>query len=408
MSKINIIGGGTFNYISNHFAVSAPAFGETAKRLQVMLPSATLHLTRMADRNSRIETNQDLEALIDSLIADPETRAIIMNAAVADWSPVSLVQDGKEVSSTWSKYSERLKTSEGNINLELTPSDKILSKIRKERKDIYLVATKATTGASEREQYISALNLLKANSANLVLANDTVTKRNIVVTPEESWYGDGTRENALEWLVKITSSRMKNTFTRSTIVDGSLISWDDTRVPNNLREVVNHLILSGSYKPFRGKTAGHFAVKIAEDMFLTSARKTNFNIDLYEKGLIKVVSSGPDSVIAQGARPSVGGQSQRIIFKNHPGFDCIAHAHVPIKVPGSVSTIEQWPRECGSHECGAATSAGLRDVGPGIKSVYLDGHGPNVVFRSDVDPANVIRYFNDHFLLSEKTGGPVA
>lgn len=132
MSKIHIIGGGTFNYISNHFAVSAPAFGETAKRLQVMLPSATLHLTRMADRNSRIETNQDLESLIDSLIADPETRAIIMNAAVADWSPVSLVQDGKEVSSTWSKYSERLKTSEGNINLELTPSDKILSKIRRE------------------------------------------------------------------------------------------------------------------------------------------------------------------------------------------------------------------------------------------------------------------------------------
>jgi hypothetical protein len=146
---------------------------------------------------------------------------------------------------------------------------------------------------------------------------------------------------------------------------------------------------------------------VSEDTFLTSARKTDYNTDLYENGLIKVVSSGPDNVIAYGARPSVGGQSQRIIFREHPGFDCIAHAHVPLLVPGSVNTVPQWLRECGSHQCGAATSAGLREVAPGIKAVYLENHGPNVVFRRDVNPAHVIRYFTDHFDLSQKTGGLV-
>jgi hypothetical protein len=251
------------------------------------------------------------------------------------------------------------------------------------------------------------LKLLKSNSANLVLSNDTVTKRNVVVTPEEAWYGDGSRADALDWLVKILLSRSTNTFTRSTVLEGPRVAWQDSAVPSSLRAVVDHLVAAGAYKPFRGKTAGHFAVKVSKDTFFTSARKTDYNTDLYENGLIKVVSSGPDSVAAYGARPSVGGQSQRIIFREHPEFDCIAHAHVPLLVPGSVNTVPQWPRECGSHQCGAATSAGLREVAPGIKAVYLENHGPNVVFRRDVDPAHVIRYITDHFDLSQKTGGLV-
>ena len=405
---IHVIGGGTVNYIRNHFAVSAPAYGETARQLAALIPGSVLHLTRMANPSSRIETNDDLAALIDTLVADPATRAIVMNAAVADWSPVQLLQGETELPSEWGKYAPRLKTEARGLTLELEPSTKILSRIRKERKDIFLVGTKATTGASPQQQYIAALKLLKSNSANLVLSNDTVTKRNIVVTPEEAWYGDGSRADALDWLVKILLSRSTNTFTRSTVLDGPRVPWQDPEVPAALRAVVDHLVDAGSYKPFRGKTAGHFAVKVGEDTFLTSARKTDYNTDLYDNGLIKVVSSGPDSVTAYGARPSVGGQSQRIIFREHPGFDCIAHAHVPLLVPGTVNTVPQWPRECGSHQCGAATSAGLREVAPGIKAVYLENHGPNVVFRRDVDPAHVISYMQDHFALSEKTGGLVA
>src|SRR5690606_33043198 len=82
----------------------------------------------------------------------------------------------------------RLKTDNGSVTMELTVADKIISKIRKTRKDIFLIAFKTTCGATEQEQYLAGLNLMKKNSCNLVLANDTKTKLNMIITPEEAKY----------------------------------------------------------------------------------------------------------------------------------------------------------------------------------------------------------------------------
>jgi hypothetical protein len=65
---------------------------------------------------------------------------------------------------------------------------------------------------------------------------------------------------------------------------------------------------------------------------------------------------------------------------------------------------QQW-LECGSHECGKNTSDGLTDVGNGIKAVFLDEHGPNIVFNHKVDPQLVIAFIDKSFDLSAKTGG---
>jgi ribulose-5-phosphate 4-epimerase/fuculose-1-phosphate aldolase len=194
------------------------------------------------------------------------------------------------------------------------------------------------------------------------------------------------------------------------VVDGEAVQWRDPDVPVNLRQVVDHCISKGAYKPVLGKTAGHFAVKVDDQTFLTSARKTNFN-ELNKIGLVKVVSSGPDHVMAYGRKPSVGGQSQRIIFSEHPELDCIVHFHCPPKENMTVPTAEQWPNECGSHECGKNTSGHLKefDLGDGdkLKMVYLDKHGPNIVFNRQVPAAKVIDFINTHFDLSKKTGGMV-
>ncbi|MGK3945590.1 class II aldolase/adducin family protein, partial [Streptomyces caeruleatus] len=93
----------------------------------------------------------------------------------------------------------------------------------------------------------------------------------------------------------------------------------------------------GAYKPFNGVTVGHFACKVDDNTFLTSIRKTNFN-DLSKVGMVKIVTDGPDTVLAYGAKPSVGGQSQRIIFKDHPNYDCVVHFHCPIKSSSKVNT----------------------------------------------------------------------
>jgi hypothetical protein len=110
-------------------------------------------------------------------------------------------------------------------------------------------------------------------------------------------------------------------------------------------------------------------------------------------------------VYAYGGKPSVGGQSQRIIFKEHPDMDCIVHFHCPPKPEAKLSVRDQAPYECGSHECGVNTSRGLKEEIPGIKCVYLDNHGPNIVFNRNIEPEKVIKFIEDNFDLTKSTDG---
>jgi hypothetical protein len=423
---IHIIGGGTFSHVRSHLALAAPAFGQTARGIHAMYAGtkkwtdarnqkmfaltndATLHLTKMADHTSDIVTNDDVGALIDRLVADPTTRVIYMNAALCDFDGSILEwRAGEDFETPSGKYAERLKTSNGNTTMLLTPADKIISRIRKTRKDIFLVAFKTTTGATPDEQYAAGLNLLKANSCNLVLANDTVTRLNMVVTPEESRYHETTdRYAAIRGLVEMTKARSTNTFTRSTVLPGTPVDFQhDDRIPDNIRTVVNHLVERGAYKPFRGATVGHFAVKIDEGRCLTSRRKTDYTkpggLDLVE-----VEYDGNDKVIAYGAKPSVGGQSQRIVFAEHPDLDCIVHAHVPLRdhPREPIPVASQAEFECGSHQCGANTSRNLEGYDD-LQAVMLDNHGPNIVFSRDTPAQRVIDFIEANFDLEAKTGG---
>jgi ribulose-5-phosphate 4-epimerase/fuculose-1-phosphate aldolase len=358
-----------------------------------------IFLTRMAGGPTGLETNDDLAKLLDQLVADPVTRVIFMNAAVCDFNGIVGDHSGK--------YGDRLKTANGEQVMQLLPADKLIANIRKNRKDIFLVGFKTTTNASEDEQYIAGLDLCKKAGCNLVLANDTITRKNMIVTPEEARYNvTKNREEVLDALVDMTWHRTHLNFTRSTVVDGKPVPWESTEVPSNLRAVVNYCIEQNAYKPFNGVTAGHFACKIDDTTFLSSIRKTNFN-DLHKTGLVRVKTDGPDSVIAYGAKPSVGGQSQRIVFQDHSDYDCIVHFHCPIKPDSEVPTVSQREVECGSHQCGSRTSKGLKKFG-NLSAVYLDQHGPNIVFHRSTDPQEVINFIEDNFDLSQKTGGYVS
>ena len=68
--------------------------------------------------------------------------------------------------------------------------------------------------------------------------------------------------------------------------------------------------------------------------------------------------------------------------------------------------MSQREYECGSHECGQNTSRGLRRFG-NLSAVYLQEHGPNVVFHRSTDPQEVIKFIEDNFDLGGKTGGYV-
>lgn len=409
---IYILGGGTFSHVRSHLALAAPAFGQTAKDIHDYLrfldTASELVLTKMADSSSKLVTNEDVAAYVDTLIADPATKMIIMNVAMCDYDGEIVTDYQPSVPS--GKYATRLKTSDGPQIMSMKPSDKLIGRIRKERKDIFVVAFKTTSNATSDEQYSAGLHLLKANSVNLVLANDLVTRNNMVITPEESrHYQTTNRGDAIKGLMEMALSRSKNTFTRSTVIEGDAIDWNSEEVPTNLRAVVDHCIQRGAYKPFRGATVGHFAVKVGENRIYTSRRKRDFN-KLPEEGLVEVEYDGLDKVIAKGGKPSVGGQSQRIIFDEHPELDCIVHAHVPMRAdaPDMIPVADQKPYECGSHQCGANTSNNLGQFNAGIKAVMLDEHGPNIVFSRHTPSEAVIAFIERNFDLEGKTGGLVS
>src|SRR5271157_2851817 len=166
--NIEIIGGGTVSHVRNHLALCAPAYGTTATLLEHLLLDEddaldyeiNLHLTKMADHRSQLESNEDVSKLVNQLIDNPETKIIFFNPALVDYDG-SITTEGAagyewndSIPTRSGKYEERLQTSEGQQKMLLTPTQKLLGRIRKQRKDIFLVAFKTTCGATEDEQFL--------------------------------------------------------------------------------------------------------------------------------------------------------------------------------------------------------------------------------------------------------------
>lgn len=359
MKRIHIIGGGTLSPVRSHLALAAPAFGTLAQNMAKAMCShpdldgraVHLHMTKMANVGSlppevkvsmlRPVTNEDVRVLVDGLVADPDTAMIFMTAAICDF-------DGQIGSERSAWKATRLMSRSGPVQMKLTPAEKVIQRIRSKnaknpRKDIFLVGCKTTAGASEDEMFTLGLRMLKESSCNLVLVNDVVRQINMIVTPEQARYCvTGDRYLVTYELIGMALSRSRGTFTRSTVVKGDPVDWASPEVPYALRTVVDHCIAQGAYKDVLGtdRTVGHFAFKRHPGEFLTSRRNTNFN-NLDKVGLVRVRPDGDDHVVALGSKPSVGGQSQRIIFQEHPDSDCIVHFHSPQRL-GSVS--RQLPR----------------------------------------------------------------
>ncbi|MCA9351317.1 class II aldolase/adducin family protein [Patescibacteria group bacterium] len=414
--KIHIIGGGTFTHVRSHLALAAPAFGETAKHISELFNAdkrildrgfeVCLHLTRMAGGSKDAPvTNEDVADLVNELVQDSDTRIIIFSVALADYQGhIDDVPSGK--------YAKRLQTRvEQEVHMVLTPTDKIIGTIRKNRKDIFLVGFKTTTGETSDVQYQRGLSLLKSNSCNLVLANDTQTRNNMIISPEESrLMEDVDRSKVLENLVDIVLHRTNLHFSSTKMVDADPIPWNSHLVSKNFREVVDHCIANKAYQALNNKTAGHFCIRTGENEFLSSQRKVNHN-ETSKNGLVRLTVNEQGEITCYGRnKPSAGATSQWQLLKDYPEAQYIVHFHCPLKQSASDSINIQSQREfeCGSLECGINTSNGIKKFGDGIWAVMLDNHGPNILWNDSVRSADVISFIERNFKLGEKVGGNVS
>lgn len=401
--RIVIIGGGTFQPIRNHLALAAPAFGRTAKIMHGMLPNSELHLTKMCGVDTVLVTNEDVEFFIDRLILDETVGTIVMNAALCDFKALPI--DGIE--SEW--HAKRLKTSEGDLEITLTPTDKLISRIRKARPDIFLVGFKTTTNETSNDQFLIALKMMKSAKCNLVLANDTVTRNNMIITPEETIYGETTeRYDVLKELSDMILQRNNLTYHRGEFIVGKNIPFEDA--PENFKEVMEFLLDNGGYIENNGNgfTPGHFCYRsdvlgVDNISFISSQRLVNHN-DVRENGMTFVTNEGEgESFTYLGTKKaSVGARSQALLLRENPEYDFIVHTHNPLKEGSLIPTTPQKPFQCGSMECGINTLNHLGDFDNGIKAVFLEKHGINMMFKKTTKSEDVIEFLKNNIELGVK------
>lgn len=203
---IHIFGGGTVNYVRNHFALCAPAFGTTARQLAELLRARniayTLHLTRMADSASKLETNDDVERRIDLVLQDPDTSAIVVNVALCDFQgQIDDVESGK--------YAQRLQTRSGELNMHLIPAKKILAKIKATRPDVVLVGFKTTANEPAQVQIEKMQRQIAETQADIVFGNDTVTRNNIIIAHNHIIAASANRQDMLVSLINSIISSKK-------------------------------------------------------------------------------------------------------------------------------------------------------------------------------------------------------
>jgi hypothetical protein len=191
---IHIFGGGTVQHVRNHMALCAPAYGKTARNLFERLgPNiAQLHLTRMADYQSSMETNEDVAARLQDVLVDPLARAVVFNVALCDYAgQIGDIASGK--------YAQRLSSREGAQAMSLTPTPKLLQRVKTIRPDVSLVGFKTTADATPDFQYRLALRQFEETGADVVFANDTVTRHNMLVM--HTGMREGSRETMLAALL---------------------------------------------------------------------------------------------------------------------------------------------------------------------------------------------------------------
>lgn len=182
MHKIYILTGGTFNHVAPHFSLAAPAYGQVGEDLYKLLkntPTATVELikTKMAAPHgpvsptviaaglSKLETNDDLKALLIYLSSLPDTKAVVLACAVTDFK-ISLNQTKVE----------RLDSSH-SYTVTLEPSEKLLPYLNDK---IYTVSFKTLFDADELSAEIKAKKNLKYS--DVILVNDIKTRKNGVAS----------------------------------------------------------------------------------------------------------------------------------------------------------------------------------------------------------------------------------
>jgi phosphopantothenoylcysteine decarboxylase/phosphopantothenate--cysteine ligase len=114
----------------------------------------------------KIKTTEEMLKTVKDRILDEKQDVIFHTAAVADFS----------IAHSNKKVPNKLDTRKGTKTIKLIPTPKIVDKIKKYDKNIFLVAFKAEYGISKELLIKRAIDKLYECKGNLIVANDVSKK----------------------------------------------------------------------------------------------------------------------------------------------------------------------------------------------------------------------------------------
>jgi len=218
--KIICISGGTVTHIRPHLSLCAPAYGSVASKFHEEFLQHNLKkplgfeyittLTKMADSESDIETNEDMTNYIDTLLLDMSVKCIIMSAAICDYEALC-ISDGENQTSDYDigKQYARIKTKDSNtLSLDICPTTKIVKRIKQLRPDIILVSFKATSNDTYLNLVKACVANLNDNNSDFVFGNDIKNKYNIVLS-DNGDVMELSRDHAIDYLVAVLVKKVK-------------------------------------------------------------------------------------------------------------------------------------------------------------------------------------------------------
>lgn len=158
--------GGTRVPIDSVRSITNTSTGATGSLLADALIRAGYSLTVLAAKNAQtpklvedlffFDTYEDLETLLEKQIKEKKFSHIIQMAAISDFTV---------------DYTSHKLSSKEKLNIALTPTKKLISKIRKWSPKTFLVGFKLTAGASKQEVDL-AIQSVFSHGANAVIHND--------------------------------------------------------------------------------------------------------------------------------------------------------------------------------------------------------------------------------------------
>ncbi|HEY8098610.1 MAG TPA: hypothetical protein VIE65_21300 [Methylobacter sp.] len=230
--SIHILGGGTVYHIRPQFALCAPSFGQTARKIAGLSQlrwgpnyDVHLHLTRMAcGGKSDLETNQDVEVFLKSLVNDPDCHVIFMAMSLCEFQ--GHVINGSTATDSGLKL-PKLRGIDGRKLMVIDPVADLIAEIRKYRKDLVLVGFSTTSGSTDEDMFASGISTLERYSCNIVFASDFNTKSGIIIQSNQ-WIGkDRVSKNRialLQELVQETHSISTSTTITEEMASAAAIS----------------------------------------------------------------------------------------------------------------------------------------------------------------------------------------